>query len=95
MEEVKMGDPMKEEVELGPLSRKDLRDNVHESVQKAVKDGAKLLTGGNIPQNMKGFFYPPTVLADVTTDNTAFKEEIFGPVASVMKVSQLVLETLQ
>ena len=79
-----MGDPMNEENELGPLARKDLRDRVHDAVEKAVKAGAKLLCGGYIPGD-KGFYYPATVLADVTPDNPAYKEEIFGPVASVMK----------
>jgi len=88
MKEVKMGDPMKDEMELGPLSRKDLRDQVHEAVEKAVKEGAKLLCGGYIPEG-PGFYYPPTVLADVPPNSTAFDEEIFGPVASLMKVKDI------
>jgi len=82
--QVKMKDPMANDCDLGPLTRKDLRDHVHEAVQKSISDGAKLLCGGKIPTG-KGFYYPATVLADVTPDNTAFKEEIFGPVAAVMK----------
>jgi len=82
--DLKMGDPMNEENDLGPLASKDLRDKVHEGVEKAVKEGAKLLCGGYIPGD-KGFYYPPTVLSDVTPENPAFKEEIFGPVASIIR----------
>jgi len=84
MQEVKMGDPMKEDTEMGPLAREDLRNNVHNTVEQALKEGkAKLLCGGKIP-DMKGFYYPPTVL-EVTPDSIAVKEEIFGPVACVLK----------
>jgi acyl-CoA reductase-like NAD-dependent aldehyde dehydrogenase len=48
-------------------------------LENLVKEGAKLLCGGEIPHDMDGFFYPPTVLADVSCNNIAFKEEIFGP----------------
>jgi succinate-semialdehyde dehydrogenase/glutarate-semialdehyde dehydrogenase len=85
MKKVKMGDPMDENTNLGPMARSDLRDTVHKQVQQSIKDGAKLLLGGNIP-SQRGNFYPATVLADVTIDNTACKEEIFGPVAAIMKV---------
>ena len=75
---------MDKDNELGPLARKDLRDSVHEAVEKAIKGGAKLLCGGKIPEG-KGYYYPATVLADVTPDNCMFNEEIFGPVAMVIK----------
>jgi len=79
-----MGDPMKRDTELGPLARKDLREQVHLAVEQSVKEGAKLLCGGYIPGD-KGFFYPATILADVTPENQAAKVEIFGPVAAIMK----------
>jgi succinate-semialdehyde dehydrogenase/glutarate-semialdehyde dehydrogenase len=85
MKNMKMGDPMKGDTDVGPLARKDLRDTVHNSVTKAVSEGAKLLLGGQLPQGSRGFFYPPTVLVDVTPENTAFREEFFAPVASIIK----------
>jgi succinate-semialdehyde dehydrogenase/glutarate-semialdehyde dehydrogenase len=58
---------------------------VHEQVQKSIAMGAKLLTGGNRIAG-PGFFYEPTVLVDVPQDAPAFREEIFGPVAAVLRV---------
>jgi succinate-semialdehyde dehydrogenase/glutarate-semialdehyde dehydrogenase len=84
MKKIKMGDPMQADTQLGPLARSDLRDSVHKSVQQSVKEGAKLILGGTIP-DMKGYYYPATVLKDVTPDNIACKDEIFGPVATVIK----------
>jgi acyl-CoA reductase-like NAD-dependent aldehyde dehydrogenase len=77
-----MGDPMEEGVKLGPLARADLRRNVHRQVQEAVKAGARVLTGGEIPAG-PGNFYPPTVLIDLPTEAAIAKEEFFGPVAAI------------
>jgi succinate-semialdehyde dehydrogenase/glutarate-semialdehyde dehydrogenase len=77
------GNPLEGKFDLGPMARKDLRDNIQYQVSKAVEDGAKLLLGGNIP-NHEGYFYPPTVLSDVSENNFIFKEETFGPVASII-----------
>lgn len=79
-----MGDPQKEETDVGPQARNDLRKELHEQVMKSVKYGAKVLTGGNIPEG-KGAFYPPTVLVNVQPEMPAYKEELFGPVASLIK----------
>jgi len=84
LSKLKIGDPMKEDTQIGPMARKDLRDKLHEQVQHAVSDGAKLVVGGSIPQ-AEGFFYHPTLLSEVTTSNLAFREELFGPVASVIR----------
>lgn len=78
----KMGDPLDPKINLGPLARKDLRDTLHEQVEKSVKQGAKLLCGGIIP-NGKGFYYPPTLLTHVKPGMTAFDEELFGPVIAI------------
>lgn len=83
MESLEMGDPVNPETDIGPLAREDLRDEVHDQVQRAVADGAEVLAGGEIPEN-DGFFYPATVLAGVTEGSVAFEEEIFAPVASVI-----------
>jgi succinate-semialdehyde dehydrogenase/glutarate-semialdehyde dehydrogenase len=79
-----MGDPLKEETDVGPQARNDLRKELHEQVMKSVKYGAKVLTGGNIPER-KGAFYPPTILVNVQPEMPAYKEELFGPVASLIK----------
>jgi succinate-semialdehyde dehydrogenase / glutarate-semialdehyde dehydrogenase len=65
------------------LARHDLRDGLHAQVEKSVAEGAKLALGGKIPQG-PGAFYPPTVLVNVEPGMTAYSEEMFGPVASII-----------
>jgi acyl-CoA reductase-like NAD-dependent aldehyde dehydrogenase len=77
-----MGDPMKEGVKLGPLARSDVRDNLHRQVNDAVKAGARVLTGGQVPSG-PGNFYPPTVLVGLPPEASIAKEEFFGPVAII------------
>ncbi|MCM4159230.1 NAD-dependent succinate-semialdehyde dehydrogenase [Antarcticibacterium flavum] len=84
MSEVKMGDPNKESTQLGPLARKDLRDDLHEQVVKSVEKGARIACGGEIPDG-EGFFYPATVLENVQPGQPAYEDELFGPVASLIK----------
>ena len=81
---VRYGDPRDAKSDIGPMARTDLRDQVHEQVQKSVKEGARLLIGGVVPGG-PGAYYPPTVLAGVTPGMTAFDEEIFGPVAAIIE----------
>lgn len=83
MKAVRMGDPMKEDTELGPQAREDLRENLHRQVTSSVEMGARCLLGGEIP-NGPGFFYPATALADVSSGMPAYEEELFGPVASIV-----------
>lgn len=78
-----MGDPHHESTQAGPLAREDLRDNLHDQVEKSVQEGARVLTGAKLPDG-PGFFYPPTVLTDVRPGMPAFDEELFGPVAAVV-----------
>ena len=85
MKQARMGDPMIPETTLGPLARHDLRDELHRQVEKSMKQGARCLTGGAIPNN-PGAFYPPTVLTDVKKGVAAYEEELFGPVASILPV---------
>ena len=82
MEHLEVGDPMEEDTDIGPLARADLRDSVHDQVERAVQEGADVLCGGQTPDG-PGFFYPPTVLARVEEGTVAFEEEIFGPVAAL------------
>ncbi len=78
----KMGNPLDPNTMLGPLARSDLRETLHKQVEKSVKQGAKLLLGGIIP-DCKGFYYPPTILTDIKPGMTAFDEELFGPVIAL------------
>lgn len=82
-ENLTIGNPMNEGIDLGPLAREDLRDEVHDQVQRSIAQGATCLTGG-YPLDRDGFYYAPTVLSDVEPGNVAFEEEIFGPVASMI-----------
>jgi succinate-semialdehyde dehydrogenase / glutarate-semialdehyde dehydrogenase len=85
MRSLKVGDPMDESMQIGPLATESIRNGVHEQVQKTIAAGAKCLTGGNRIAG-PGFFYEPTVLVDVPKDSPAFREEVFGPVAAVLRV---------
>ncbi len=80
------GNPLNPNTNMGPMARKDLQLTVHAQTLESVRNGAKLLIGGKLPDD-KGFFYPPTVLTDVSPDSPSFKEEIFGPVASITAFS--------
>ncbi len=74
------GDPMDPLTNIGPLARIDLRDELHQQVEKSRKMGASVLLGGYIPE-VKAAFYPPTVLEKVVPGMAAYQEELFGPVA--------------
>jgi succinate-semialdehyde dehydrogenase / glutarate-semialdehyde dehydrogenase len=85
MASVRMGDPLSEDSDIGPLARPDLRDNLHRQVTESLERGARLLLGGEIPDG-PGVFYPPTILTDVGPGMPAFEEELFGPVAAIIPV---------
>jgi succinate-semialdehyde dehydrogenase/glutarate-semialdehyde dehydrogenase len=85
MRALKIGDPLDETTEIGPLATEQILKGVHEQVQKSIAMGAKLLTGGNRIHS-PGFFYEPTVLADAPKESPAYREEVFGPVASIFRV---------
>jgi succinate-semialdehyde dehydrogenase/glutarate-semialdehyde dehydrogenase len=85
MAAAKVGDPLSEETEIGPLARHDLRDALHRQVEGSIAKGARSLLGGTIPNNC-GAYYPPTVLTDVAKGMPAYDEELFGPVAAVIPV---------
>src|SRR5947208_14103508 len=86
MRALKVGDPFDETTEIGPLATEQILQGVHDQVQKTIAAGAKLLTGGNRIHG-PGFFYEPTVLVDVPNDSPAHRQEVFGPVASIFRVS--------
>jgi succinate-semialdehyde dehydrogenase / glutarate-semialdehyde dehydrogenase len=88
MRALRVGDPMDEATEIGPLATRSIRDELHEQVQASVSAGARLLCGGTMPAG-PGWFYPPTVLTDIPEDCPAWGEELFGPVASLFRVRDI------
>jgi succinate-semialdehyde dehydrogenase / glutarate-semialdehyde dehydrogenase len=88
MQALKVGDPMDEETDMGPLAMPQILEDVDEQVKKSVEAGAKILTGGK-PMDAEGNFYPPTVITDIPEDSPAYKEEIFGPVASLFRARDI------
>jgi aldehyde dehydrogenase (NAD+) len=82
---VRLGDPMKSDTEMGPLAMQRQRDRVEQYIGKGIEEGATLATGGRRPaQFERGFFIEPTVFCNVSNDSTIGREEIFGPVVSVI-----------
>jgi succinate-semialdehyde dehydrogenase/glutarate-semialdehyde dehydrogenase len=86
MRSFRVGDPLDPATEVGPLARRDLRDDLHRQVVGSVNKGARLLLGGEQPSG-PGAFYPPTVLTGVTKGMPAHDEEMFGPVAAVISAA--------
>ncbi len=84
MKSLVVGDPMDAQTNVGPLATAKIRDDLHRQVEESVRAGAKLMTGGR-PKSGPGFYYEPTVLADVPRTSAAFCEETFGPVAAVVR----------
>jgi len=85
MQARRVGDPLAPGVDVGPMARRDLRDEIHGQVERSLARGARLLLGGEIPAG-PGAFYPPTVLSDVGPGMPAYEEEVFGPVAALIFV---------
>jgi succinate-semialdehyde dehydrogenase / glutarate-semialdehyde dehydrogenase len=88
MKNLRVGDPFDEKTELGPLATADAVKSLDADVQKTVKAGAKLLTGGH-KLELPGNYYAPTVLADIPKESPAYREEFFGPVASLFRVKDI------
>jgi succinate-semialdehyde dehydrogenase/glutarate-semialdehyde dehydrogenase len=84
MRQKKWGRPLEPGIDLGPMARVDLRDQLHDQVQRSVAAGAKLLVGGTIAGGV-GAFYPPTVLGEVKPGMPAYDEELFGPAAAIIE----------
>jgi succinate-semialdehyde dehydrogenase / glutarate-semialdehyde dehydrogenase len=88
MQGLRVGDPFDENVQLGPLSSADAVRSLDADVKRTVAAGARVLTGGE-PLQRPGSFYAPTVLTDIPKDSPAYKEEFFGPVASIFRVKDI------
>jgi succinate-semialdehyde dehydrogenase/glutarate-semialdehyde dehydrogenase len=80
-----VGDPREQRTTMGPMAREDLRESLEDQVRRAVSEGARVAAGGR-RIGERGWYYEPTVLTDCTPQNTAFREEVFGPVAAMMRV---------
>ena len=83
LKKIRIGDPLDESTSFGPLARADLRQTVHQQVVESKEKGAVIRCGGEIP-NMRGFYYPPTLLTNVKPGMPAFDDEIFGPVIAMI-----------
>ena len=82
--DAKSGDPMNDDSDLGPLARKDLQEKLHEQVEDSVAKGATIAVGGQLSEG-KGSFYPATILENVEKGQPAYDDELFGPVASLIR----------
>ena len=88
MEALKVGDPLEPSTDVGPLARPDLLEKLDQQVRGSIARGARLLTGG-VRLSPPGNYYAPTVLADIPRDSPAYREELFGPVASIFRARDL------
>ena len=86
VEALKVGDPLIEATQIGPMARADLRDSLHQQVSDSIAQGAVAVTGCK-PVEHEGFFYQPSILDRVTSDTRAWHEELFGPVATVIRAA--------
>ncbi|WP_298940681.1 NAD-dependent succinate-semialdehyde dehydrogenase [uncultured Psychromonas sp.] len=84
MMQLKMGDPNAKDTDLGPMARKDLQEKLHEQVTESIAAGATVVCGCEMPDR-KGFFYPASILENVTPNMPAYDDELFGPVAALIK----------
>jgi succinate-semialdehyde dehydrogenase/glutarate-semialdehyde dehydrogenase len=88
MEALQIGDPMDPETDLGPLATPEILEGVRRQVEETIALGGRLLSGGQ-PLEGPGFFYPPTVLAEIPAGSPAADDEIFGPVAALFRVRDI------
>ena len=88
LRDLRMGDPLDPTSRIGAIVNRSQYDRIAELVQRGLEDGARIVCGGD-PENHPGLYYPPTVLADVTPGMSVAREEIFGPVLSVMSFATL------
>jgi len=88
MQSLKLGDPFDPKTEVGPLANPEAVTDLHADVQRTVQAGGKVLTGG-APASGQGNFYQPTVLTNIPKESPAYREEFFGPVASIFRVKNI------
>jgi succinate-semialdehyde dehydrogenase/glutarate-semialdehyde dehydrogenase len=88
MEALAVGNPMDDTVQVGPLATAQILEDLEAQVRRTVELGARILTGGKRLAD-RGYYYPPTVLADIPEDSPAYREELFGPVAALFSVPNI------
>ncbi|HUF51142.1 MAG TPA: NAD-dependent succinate-semialdehyde dehydrogenase [Longimicrobiales bacterium] len=88
MRALRIGDPLDEQTQIGPLATQSIRDELAKQVDETVGRGARLLTGGRTPER-PGWFYEPTVLENIPEDSPAYRDELFGPVASLFRARDI------
>ncbi len=86
---LKIGDPMDGNTDIGPLATADILEELHTQVENCVKQGARILTGGQPVSDRPGNFYPPTILTNFSSGSPAYQEEFFGPVALLFRVANI------
>ncbi len=87
-QQLKIGDPLDPQTQIGPLATPAIREQLHQQVQDSIAQGARLLCGGELLAG-PGNFYPPTILTDIPVQSPAYHEELFGPVAAIFRVRDL------
>lgn len=85
MTSLTMGDPNNDDTDLGPMARSDLRDKLHQQVTESIEAGATIVCGCEMPEGT-GFFYPASILENVSPEMPAYDDELFGPVAALIRV---------
>lgn len=85
---LRMGDPLDETTDIGPLATAAVREGVENQLRATVEKGARVILGGQRPEG-PGFYYPPSLLIDVSHDSPAYRDEVFGPVASVFRARDI------
>jgi succinate-semialdehyde dehydrogenase/glutarate-semialdehyde dehydrogenase len=86
---LKIGDPMAENTDIGPLATATIRDELHQQVQRAVEQGAKIVMGGKPLTELPGNYYPPTIMSAIDPESPIAQEEFFGPVAMLFRVPDI------
>jgi succinate-semialdehyde dehydrogenase/glutarate-semialdehyde dehydrogenase/succinyl-CoA reductase len=85
VERLKVGDPLSDETDIGPLVNRSSLENIESMVRESVESGAEIITGGDTVKN-KGYFYAPTIIKDISLKMRIAQEEVFGPVAPIITV---------
>ncbi|HUF29082.1 MAG TPA: NAD-dependent succinate-semialdehyde dehydrogenase [Gemmatimonadaceae bacterium] len=88
LEALTVGDPTHEETDIGPLASQAIREDLVRQIEESVRAGARVLTGGTLPEG-PGYFFPPTAVTDIPPGCPAYDEELFGPVAAIFRVKDL------
>lgn len=86
---LKIGDPMSEDTDIGPLATASMLLELNQQVQETVTKGAKILIGGQVVSDRPGNFYAPTILTEIPVDSPGYHDEFFGPVALLFRVKNI------